>query len=51
MGVCPYFSGQYCRARGGLDSVDSSRKEKYCMSKQDCTKCELFKNAVKKQNG
>ena len=41
---CPYFSGEYCRASGGLDSISSSNhKQTYCLNSANCTRCANFK--------
>ena len=47
MGVCPFFTGEYCKASGSLISQSDYQKTTYCLSKQECTKCENFKSAVK----
>lgn len=48
MGVCPFFSGEYCKAYGGLTSPTDYAKQNWCISGKECTKCPNFQAAVNK---
>ena len=40
---CPFFTGDYCKGKGGAGSYQSgSHKVDYCLNSANCTRCANF---------